>query len=790
MAESNSETVDAAQKEPEEDGKPSLHYWRSQLDAYDNAALSWKKDVDRAWDEYLNESGRGKTSQTKRDNTHFPLFWSCVRTIQPAFYSRTPVLVTEKTFKEMKDPVAALSAIIIERLGRYLVKTSGFDRTMSLSTTHFIMSEKITNRVIFESGISETQVPYEGPDGQMMMQTEEDLDYLNCETETWHYKDARHTPNARHWGEIDWLSFDTQMRRQEVEDVFGVDTASQLTFAPMGSSGDKNKKPEIKGLPSHFATITEIWDKKKRRVYYLAAGYGEWLTHKNNPKGEDPYKLHDFFPCPPFMLGTFGADDLFTVPAYIQLADFIEQVHGAFDRVRRLVLALKKAGIYDASKPELAELNNILSEGQFIGVGDLDKLLGEAGTLAGLIHFFPTDEIAKGVNELKTVMMEFEQKVYDLWGIPDIYRGISDPNETLGAQQLKGKHMSVRFSVLQREIQRLARDTIEIMIDLFLQKAPELRIAEIVGYKFMSPTQQPLFYQALQLAKDDKERCIRIGIETDSTITQDMNADIEQKNYLNKTLFEGLGALKEIDPKFMPVAAKAVEMGVRSLREGKQIEDDLDVVLDQMMQAAQQPPPPEAPDPRIQIEQMKLQQKQAEMQQDAQKFQMELQVQQGEQGQLAQQHQIDVQIEMQKLQVAAQETMAQVQLEREKLAIEMEKLRIAAQTEGMKSALDAQAKKSDQAIELLRVEIEQYKAVLSEKEKLLEERRLSHEDNALQMERAEKRQESRSPQAMPVFHIHAGDKDGKPKRRKLKITQNEDGNTADIEEIMLGEGEE
>lgn len=170
---------------------------------------------------------------------------------------------------------------------------------------------------------------------------------------------------------------------------------------------------------------------------------------------------------------------------------------------------------------------------------------------------------------------------------------------------------------------------------------------------------------------------------------------------------------------------------------------------------------------------------------------MDLQQSSAEMQQTAQQHQVDTQVKMQELQMKAQEMFAQIQLDREKLGIEMQKLQAASQTDGLNAALQAQAKKSDQAIEMLRVEIEQYKAILDTKEKFMEEQRLANEDQALKMERAESRVESRAPaQAMPVFHIHAGDKDGKPKRRRLKITQNEDGSAADIEELMLGEDEE
>lgn len=716
--------VDEGEREPEEDGKPSFHYWLSQLEAYDNAADSWKRDIDRAWDEYLNSEGRGRNSDSRKASTHFPLFWACVRTIQPAFYSRPPVIVTEKFFKEQQDPIARLSAVCLERLGKYAVKTSGFDRTMSLSVTHFIMSEKASNRVIFESAIKKTKKYYQaaeqvGPDGQPYMQlsddsgqpftgeyeqddegyfsTEEDIEHLSCETEPLHYKDYRHTPNARHWGEVDWISFDTLLTRKEVEKTFGQKVANELSYSPVGNAKDKDRKKEIKGLPASFATISEIWDKKKRRVYYLCKGYNGWLKHENNPNGEDPYKLKDFFPCPPFMLGTYGADDMFTVPAYIQLVDFIEQVHGAFDRIRRLILALKKAGVFDASKPELAELNSIADEGQFIGIDDLDTLLGPNGSLDKLIHFFPTEKIAQGVSELKTAMLELEQKVYDLWGIPDIYRGITDPNETLGAQQLKGKHMSVRFSVLQRDVQRLARDTIELMCDLLLAKCPDMKLAEIMGYRFMSPQEQQIFPQALQLLKSDTERCIRIDIETDSTITQNLNADIEQKNYLAKTFFDGVAALKDLNPIFLPVGAKALQLGINSLQQGKQIEGELEQSIQMMLQNAANPPPP-PPDPEM----MKIQ---GRMQIEQQRAQAQIAIeQQKTQAQIQQ----DSLLAQNQMALDQQQGMIDAQLAKMKAELEAMRIQQSMAVEQQKAQLDAELQRQQAEYDIIvkRMELE------------------------------------------------------------------------------------
>ena len=804
--ESSSDTIDTEEKKPEDDGKPSLPYWRSQLEAYDNAADPWKRDVDMAWDEYLNVDGRNRTKE-RPTSTHFPIFWASVRTIQPAFYSRTPVIVTEKTFKEMRDPVARLAALCVERLGKYAVREGNFDRAMTYAVTHFIMAEKASVRVIFESAITENRirtnyqqvnVPSEGADGQMMLgaqyvddqgqqyhgqpdqddegfyteETEQSIDYLKCDTEPMNYRDYRHTPNARHQGEIDWIAFDTLLTRTEAEEAFGED-ADKLTYGPAGNSKDKDRSKEIKGLPSHYATITEIWDKKKRKVYYYSPGYNEWLTHQNNPNGDDPYKLKNFFPCAPFIMGTQGQEDMFTAPAYVQLKDFIDQVHGAFDRVRRLLLAMKKAGAFDASKTGLSELNALTSEGQFIAIEGLEQMLGPQGSLDQLIYFFPTDQIAKAVVDLKTAMNDFEQKIYDLWGIPDIYRGITDPQETLGAQQLKGKHMSVRFSWLQREVQRLARDTIEIMCDLYLQKCPDHKLAEIMGFQFMQPQEQQIFPQVLQMLKNDTERCIRLEIETDSTITQNMNADIEQKNYLAKTLFEGLSATKDVSPAFMPVAAKAVELSVQALQQGKLVEDDLSSAFDQMQQAAANPPPP-PPDPAMLKAQADIEAAQKKAELDAQLLQQKTQNEAALENQRAQ-AQIAVEERQTMADIAREDRRAQAKIASD-AAMADTKMKIAMLTAQVDSASEqqkAQLKRdSDDHSAKLDMITSSYQAKL---DMILASAQAEHKAAETKNKEAEKKEKEPKEPKQPPIHINI--EAAKPK----KFTIKRDGQNSTIE---------
>ena len=54
------------------------------------------------------------------------------------------------------------------------------------------------------------------------------------------------------------------------------------------------------------------------------------------------------------------------------------------------------------------------------------------------------------------------EDIYQIMGLSDIMRGATDPNETLGAQQLKTQYGSTRIRDKQQELVRLARDLVEI----------------------------------------------------------------------------------------------------------------------------------------------------------------------------------------------------------------------------------------------------------------------------------------------------------------------------------------
>lgn len=437
---------------------------------------------------------------------------------------------------------------------------------------------------------------------------EEKLERVRVDILSVHTRDLLHNPDARSWEEIWWIAFGTNVSKTEFKRRFGEDVFTKCASAfqdhsdPQRHTGDDS----VKTTPTLTARIWEIWNKEKREVYWFVENYEDGFVQPLNYDEPDPYGLDGFFPCAPFMLGTIGPDSLFPVPDFIQLRSMIEQIHGLAMRLRNLVLAAKVLGLYDDNADALKVLSSLSDVVPFIAVPNLASLVGDAG-LDKLVWYFPIENIVQSIETTIQVMQTYSDKFNELFGIPDILRGVSDPNETAEAQQLKGRFISLRADAPCREFQRLVRDSIELMMDLALKKFPESKLAEIMGVSRLKPEDQAAWPQVLLLLQDDCERKVRIDIETDSTISMNQNAEIEQTNFLAKTIldgFAGIASATEQNKLFGPAAIEVLLLVVGKLQRGKSMEAILRQLQEQLTAAAQQP---DAPDPKIAIEQFKAQ---------------------------------------------------------------------------------------------------------------------------------------------------------------------------------------
>jgi hypothetical protein len=109
------------------------------------------------------------------------------------------------------------------------------------------------------------------------------------------------------------------------------------------------------------------------------------------------------------------------------------------------------------------------------------------------------------------------QAIYEVTGIADIMRGSSDPNETLGAQQLKAQFGSSRMKRRQRAIQKWIRDIYKIKAEIIAEHFEPQVLQDMTGDE-ITP-------EIMQLLRSDKLRSYRIDIETDSTIFEDAEGE-------------------------------------------------------------------------------------------------------------------------------------------------------------------------------------------------------------------------------------------------------------------------
>ena len=84
------------------------------------------------------------------------------------------------------------------------------------------------------------------------------------------------------------------------------------------------------------------------------------------------------------------------------------------------------------------------------------------GGTKDVIIWLPIDMIATTITALVALRKQVIEDIYQIMGLSDIMRGATDPNETLGAQQLKTQYGSTRIRDKQQEMVRLARDLVEI----------------------------------------------------------------------------------------------------------------------------------------------------------------------------------------------------------------------------------------------------------------------------------------------------------------------------------------
>jgi hypothetical protein len=578
---------------------------------YDNEFAKWTARTKKIIKRYRDDT-RG---QTLTESAKFNILWSNVQTLTPAVYAKLPKADISRRFGD-NDPVGRVAAQLLERAidfeiehypdFRSTMKYSVEDRFLGGRGSAWVRYEPHTSPIgIDDDGVSVTSAVEQGEMSEPM----EQIEYECAPVDYVHWRDFGHS-QARTWEEVGQVWRWVYMTREALVERFGDEMARRI---PLDQGPEPLNAYNESKRTYNRAKICELWDKETQKVYWFCKGMPQMIDVRDDPLG-----LEGFFPCPKPLYATTTSDTLVPVPDFVLYQDQAMELDILSDRIDGLVKALRVRGVYDASQPALQRL---LTEGDNNALIPVDKWMAfsEKGGLKGSIDLLPLDTLANALLNCYRAREDIKSQIYEITGISDIIRGTSFASETATAQQIKGQYAGLRLRSMQEDVALYASEIIKLKAQVMCLHFQPNTILAYAAAGQMTPADQQLIPQALQLIRDKPLRNFRVDIAADSLVMLDENQNKQDRMQFLQA-FGGFLAqalpVGQASPQMVPMMMELLRFGMQAFKAARPIEGQIDATLQQLQQAAMQ----QQPDGEQQGKQAELQQK---GQMEASKMQME-----------------------------------------------------------------------------------------------------------------------------------------------------------------------
>jgi hypothetical protein len=444
----------------DEDYNPQLEpksakAWLNLLQESEDAFKDWNEHCDLIDRQYASLE---RLSQMNRDK-EFQMFWANAEVIKPSIYAKPPQPVVVPKFQDRR-PVYQAASELAERCTVVAFDLAEIDELMKLVRDDLALADRGVAWCRYESG-----------KGNYYGHEKVCIDFKNR-------RDFLHSI-SRNWREVTWVAAASYLTRGQARKRFRRHSGDEYQQAEYRVDKDSQ---EIGGADNRErAKFWEVWDKANQRVVWVAHGCEKILDE------DDPHlDLRSYFPCPKPAYGTVQRGSLVPVPDVLQYRDQLEEINLLTGRIHALSDALEAKGFYPAGGSEIAEAVQTAMATHTPGrvLVPISNWAAFGGSKE-VIVWLPIDMIATTITALVALRKQVIEDIYQVMGLSDIMRGATDPNETLGAQRLKSQYGSTRIRDKQQELVRLARDLVEISLEIISEKFDEETIIE------MSQTQLP-----------------------------------------------------------------------------------------------------------------------------------------------------------------------------------------------------------------------------------------------------------------------------------------------------------
>ena len=623
-------------KDEAENPEAFVRRWLTEIALAEKTEHNWREYSRRVYKIY--EAGELAERDSIDDGSRsFNILWSNTETLLPAVYNSAPQPDVRRRFRD-DDMVGKAVAKVLERGLSYTIDVEEFYDVLEDAVLDVLLPGRGLARVKYEPTFVPQMMPAEpGAEPKPMMQPGADgkpqpmmeKAYERCMPEHVQWDDFIRGPGKR-WKQVPWIAFRHEFMRDKSVKMFGEEMTQRISFSVMPKEMENKKDEEKVAFAS--AEVFEVWDKETMRVFFIAPSCTQCVLRMD----DDPMELEGFWPIPRPMYSIKNSRSLIPRPIYRMYARKAEQLELISRRIDACVRICKLRGVYDAT---LAELEKLLDaeHADMIGVVNASKYY-QMGGFEKAIWIMPVDKIAAVLAQLYTAESQCKQTIYEITGISDVIRGATNPTETASAQKLKAQFGGLRLKTLQREVRRFGRDLMRLMADVMASKYDAETFAAITGLKFPTGEEKAMAQQQLQqmqaqqqqqamqaqmmgapppepapmdpklqqtanavswdeiidVMRSDRLRCTKIDVETDSTIAETLDSDMQDLQQVLMALVGFIGpALPLVQQGVLTMdALKAVCLQiVRRARMGSAVEDAIEAMQ------APAPPQPQAPPP-------------------------------------------------------------------------------------------------------------------------------------------------------------------------------------------------
>lgn len=544
--------------------------WRDRIEKAEKKYQSYYDLIKEIREYYKNEKNNKKQN----------IFWSSIETLKPFLYFKQPRPYVEREDKKI-NAISSCACKILEKAIAWDMRQFDFDSVIKYARNDFLLAG---------TGIAwEQYVP------QFSSVRNDNGAFLEVKTgevvKTIYVDPVRFlvdVENVGIWEDAEWVARIIPMTKREAADTFEMKIDS---FMDTPAEKDAEKK-EI--------NVYEIWDKKKKKIYYLAKEVKDKFLRET----DDVLKLNGFFPCPKPIFATMTNDSLIPVPDYSEIKEQLAELDGINERMRLTIKALKVSGAYDGSFPELA---NILEKDvALVALNDFQKLK-DAGGLDGIVNFMQIDQYISALQALAQRRSDLMAQIYEITGVSDIMRGNANPQETATAVNQKTNFGTLRNQDRQNDMQRFLCDLFKIKAEIICELFSRETLAQFAD----ESDDMKVIENAVALLKQDKLRGMTLGVEIDTALKQDADGKkaIEAVKAINDMIQIAMPIVSQ-QPLLLPLYRQMIGSITATLPEARQFENVIEQCFSQIEKQLSQPSEPE-PNPdmlKVQNDQQKNQQ--------------------------------------------------------------------------------------------------------------------------------------------------------------------------------------